>query len=273
MGMLYWAISLDAISLLPFLATFASYGLWPPARLPAVVVLVGSGLLTLTLTNEPDAGNSVNVSITALIAVLGLLAAKTIKSGIVIPEQNRQRVVLEQRERMTRDVYDLFGHFLTVANLQLQLTERPLDSDPERAWAEPVWTRIFLGGTQEELRRSITDHHGRTIGEELDGIRSVLFSGSPEVAVTGDSDETTGSIGLALSWVLREAATNVLQHAHATRVGISFAPGRLSVVDNGSGYTGVEGNSLTGMRERVTAVGGELHCGAPPLGGFEVVVM
>ena len=67
MGVLCWAIGLDAISLLPFLVTFASYGLWPPVRLPAVVVLVGSGFLILTLMNEPDAGNSVNMLITALV--------------------------------------------------------------------------------------------------------------------------------------------------------------------------------------------------------------
>ena len=187
--------------------------------------------------------------------------------------KERELAAATEREEIGRDVHDLLGHSLTVANLQLQLAERLFDSDPERARAELARTRIFLGEAQEELRRSVTDHRGRTIEEELDGVRGVLLSGGLEVAVTGDSDETTGPIGLVLGWVLREAATNVLRHAHATRVEISFAPGRFSVADDGDGYAGGEGNGLTGMRERVAAAGGELRCGASPLGGFEVVVM
>ena len=273
MGVLCWAIGLDAISLLPFLVTFASYGLWPPVRLPAVFVLVGSGFLMLVLMNEPDADNSPIMFITALVAVLGLLTVKMIESSIAVSEQDRRRAALEQRERMARDVHDLLGHSLTVANLQLQLAERLFDSDPERARAELARTRIFLAEAQEELRRSVTDQRGRTIAEELDGVRDVLLSGGLEVAVTGDPHEVTGPVGLVLGWVLREAATNVLRHAHATRVEISFAPGRFSVVDDGDGYAGGEGNGLIGMRERVAAAGGEFRCGASPLGGFEVVVM
>ena len=273
MGVLCWAIGLDAISLLPFLVTFASYGLWPPVRLPAVFVLVGSGFLMLVLMNEPDADNSPIMFITALVAVLGLLTVKMIESSIAVSEQDRRRAALEQRERMARDVHDLLGHSLTVANLQLQLAERLFDSDPERARAELARTRVFLAEAQEELRRSVTDQRGRTIAEELDGVRDVLFSGGLEVAVTGDPHEVTGPVGLVLGWVLREAATNVLRHAHATRVEISFAPGRFSVVDDGDGYAGGEGNGLTGMRERVAAAGGEFRCGTSPLGGFEVVAM
>ena len=273
MGVLCWAIGLDAISLLPFLVTFASYGLWPPVRLPAVVVLVGSGFLMPVLMNEPDADNNAIMFITALVAVLGLLTVKMIESSIAVSEQDRRRAALEQRERMARDVHDLLGHSLTVANLQLQLAERLFDSDPERARTELVRTRVFLAEAQEELRRSVTDQRGRTIEEELDGVRDVLFSGGLEVAVTGDPHEVTGPVGLVLGWVLREAATNVLRHAHATRVEISFAPGRFSVVDDGDGYAGGEGNGLAGMRERVAAAGGEFRCGSSPLGGFEAVVM
>lgn len=236
-------------------------------------MLVGSGFLMLVLMNEPDADNSPIMFITALVAVLGLLTVKMIESSIAVSEQDRRRAALEQRERMARDVHDLLGHSLTVANLQLQLAERLFDSDPERARAELARTRIFLAEAQEELRRSVTDQRGRTIAEELDGVRDVLLSGGLEVAVTGDPHEVTGPVGLVLGWVLREAATNVLRHAHATRVEISFAPGRFSVVDDGDGYAGGEGNGLTGMRERVAAAGGEFRCGTSPLGGFEVVAM
>ena len=273
MGVLCWAIGLDAISLLPFLVTFASYGLWPPVRLPAVVVLVGSGFLMPVLINEPDADNNAIMFITALVAVLGLLTVKMIESSIAVSEQDRRRAALEQRERMARDVHDLLGHSLTVANLQLQLAERLFDSDPERARTELARTRVFLTEAQEELRRSVTDQRGRNIEEELDGVRDALFSGGLEVAVTGDPHEVTGPVGLVLGWVLREAVTNVLRHAHATRVEISFAPGRFSVGDDGDGYTGGEGNGLAGMRERVAAAGGEFRCGSSPLGGFEVVAM
>ncbi|MFC6666810.1 ATP-binding protein [Deinococcus radiopugnans] len=63
--------------------------------------------------------------------------------------------------------------------------------------------------------------------------------------------------------LLREAVTNIVRHARAREVWISIAPvgggHRLTVRDDGVGGLAPEGSGLTGMRERLRAIGGTLE--------------
>jgi signal transduction histidine kinase len=77
---------------------------------------------------------------------------------------------------------------------------------------------------------------------------------------------------------VQEAITNVLKHAHASRVEviIDYEPDALvlTVSDNGTGARDAVGAStghgLIGMRERVELFTGELGAGSSSLGGFTV---
>jgi two-component system sensor histidine kinase DesK len=61
---------------------------------------------------------------------------------------------------------------------------------------------------------------------------------------------------------VREAVTNVVRHAEARtcRLRLEQQNGsfRLEIQDDGRGGSGLEGNGLRGMRERVEALGGTL---------------
>jgi two-component system sensor histidine kinase DesK len=65
-----------------------------------------------------------------------------------------------------------------------------------------------------------------------------------------------------LALALREAVTNVARHARARtcRITLDLHVGelRLMIADDGVGGTAREGNGLSGMRERVTAIGGQV---------------
>ena len=71
--------------------------------------------------------------------------------------------------------------------------------------------------------------------------------------------------GLAL--VLREAATNIVRHAQATRVQVDFMLEdrqlAMQIRDDGRGGVQAEGNGLCGMRERAAALGGQLTLQSP----------
>jgi signal transduction histidine kinase len=83
---------------------------------------------------------------------------------------------------------------------------------------------------------------------------------------------------LAAYRIAQEALTNVIRHAAATTVWIRVTYGagdlRLRVEDDGRGVPVGEpaggGSGIAGMRERLAALGGELHTGARPGGGFQV---
>jgi two-component system sensor histidine kinase DesK len=82
-----------------------------------------------------------------------------------------------------------------------------------------------------------------------------------EVVVRRDPDLTiVGSTEHELALALREAVTNVARHARATtcHIGIEARGGELCLViaDDGIGNHAPEGNGLTGMRERIAALGG-----------------
>jgi two-component system sensor histidine kinase DesK len=62
---------------------------------------------------------------------------------------------------------------------------------------------------------------------------------------------------------LREAVTNVVRHAHATACSLSLRRNgawcEMEIADNGTGGTLEAGSGLSGMRERVEALGGILE--------------
>ena len=93
--------------------------------------------------------------------------------------------------------------------------------------------------------------------------------------MTGSPGPVPEPVDAAAYVVVQEALTNVLKHAGATStsVGLSRAEGRLSVAvldDGGGGAVQDEGMGLSGMRQRVEALGGSLTAGPRAAGGFEV---
>ena len=101
-----------------------------------------------------------------------------------------------------------------------------------------------------------------------------LSGAGMEARVSGDPEIVRGPIEFVLGRVVREATTNILRHAHASRVEIEVSPSRLTVRDDGDGLSPnhVDGNGLRAMRERVAEAGGALSVGPGTLGGTEVTV-
>jgi len=73
--------------------------------------------------------------------------------------------------------------------------------------------------------------------------------------------------------IVQEALTNVTRHARARSVAIRLGYAdevTVEVTDDGVGGPAVEGNGITGMRERAAALGGTVEAGPRPSGGFRV---
>ena len=80
-------------------------------------------------------------------------------------------------------------------------------------------------------------------------------------------------------YVVREAVTNVVRHAHATTCTITVGPGTVEIVDDdlaaraagaAARLPSAPGNGLTGLAERVRAAGGTLVAGPLAGGGFSL---
>jgi len=84
-------------------------------------------------------------------------------------------------------------------------------------------------------------------------------------------------LSLALYRTVQEALTNAVRHGKASRVRVIFwvvgEELRLTITDNGKGaFEIVKGIGLSGMEERLGALGGSVSVGRAPEGGFSLSV-
>lgn len=164
---------------------------------------------------------------------------------------------LAERERIARDLHDLLGHTLTAIIVRAQLVA----ADPARAAAEAAEIERAARAALDEVRDAVTGWRSASLETELEAARTALTNLGVEVVVRRDQDlAIVSSTEHELALALREAVTNVARHAQAStcHIGIEARDGelRLVIADDGVGSAGPEGNGLTGMRERITALGG-----------------
>ena len=95
--------------------------------------------------------------------------------------------------------------------------------------------------------------------------------------VCGERRALPASVEASLFRVVQEALTNAVRHgdAHQVRIALEYGTDRVAacVDDDGSGAGGDRpsgGRGLTGMRERIALLGGDLQAGPRPAGGFAV---
>lgn len=168
-----------------------------------------------------------------------------------------------ERERIARDLHDLLGHSLTAVVVRAQLVQQLVD-DPERVRAEAASIEHTAREALTQVRATLTEMRQAGLEDELAAAQETLSSMGVELTVHWEEDLVlVGSVEHALALALREAVTNVARHARARTCHVSIAArgDKLQVVvaDDGIGGHARDGSGLTGMRERITAVGGTVQ--------------
>jgi two-component system sensor histidine kinase DesK len=261
----------SALSFLPFIMSFASYGL---TRIAHWTVSAAGITVTAAVVFLTPAGATY---LTVLAIVVMLAVVNTVSTTLIIRSAQAERLGLELatsegREAVARDVHDLVGHSLTVVKLKAQLVRRLIDSDPERAKAELADIESLTTEAIAGVRATVAGVRSAALVEQLASCGDALRSADVAMRVDGDAAALSPAQSLTASWILREATTNVLRHAGATAVRVRIAPGRFEVIDDGRGFAGGEGNGVRGMRERATTGGATLAVRAGETGGTHVAV-
>jgi len=260
-----------ALGFLPFIMSFASYGLNRLAHWVTVTASVGATAVLVLLTPE-------GLSYVSILAIIVLLAVvNTVSTSLIIRSAEAEQLGLELatsegREAVARDVHDLVGHSLTVVRLKAQLVRRLMDTDPERAKAELADIEALTAEAIAGVRATVAGVRSAPLRDQLESGRDALDAADVTLRVEGDVASLSPAQSLTASWIVREAITNVLRHASARAVTVRIASGSLAVIDDGRGFSGVEGNGLRGMRERATTSGATLMVAAVPGAGTRVEV-
>lgn len=247
----------NALSFVPFIMSFASYGLTRPAHW----ITLAAGITVTAATVLLLPGWFTYISILVIVAMLGVV--NTVSTTLIIRSEQAERLGLELatsegREAVARDVHDLVGHSLTVVRMKAQLVRRLIDSDPERAKAELADIEALTAEAISGVRATVAGVRSATLADQLVSCRDALRSGGVQLRLDGDLDALSPAQSITASWILREATTNVLRHAGAGAVTVQVRPGTFAVIDDGTGFSGQDGNGLRGMRERATTGGGTL---------------
>jgi signal transduction histidine kinase len=203
-------------------------------------------------------------------------------------QRARQVAVLEERQRLSRELHDSVTQALYGISLYAEAGSRALtggDTEPAVANLREIrdTTQEALGEMRLllfELRPPLLQEHGLAAA-----LRARLQAVEARAGLVTDF-ECQGAERLSpeteqeLYRVAQEALSNVLKHAHAGRVGVRLAvvdgQATLEVGDDGVGFEpslrGAEGLGLRGMRERVERLGGTLRVESSPGMGTRVRV-
>ena len=187
-------------------------------------------------------------------------------------EHAEQMAVVAERERIARDLHDLLGHTLSVIALKSELASRLADIDPQRAAVEIRDVERVSRETLAEVRAAVEGYRGRGLAGELQNARRALDAAGIRVDADVSNVPLPPRQETVLALALREAVTNIVRHSGATacRISLSARSGAaiFLVADDGRGGDVREGHGLSGMRERVGAVGGTITLDGGP--GFLV---
>ena len=179
-----------------------------------------------------------------------------------------------ERERIARDLHDLLGHTLTVIAVKSDVANRLFFLQPEIAHREIAEVEATAREALREVRAAVTGYRAEGVAAEVSKTRNALGSASVQLLTKVDFVDLSPPESDLLCFVLREATTNILRHAHATECRVELSKDRqirLTIEDDGIGKQGADGNGIAGMRERLRHAHGSLIIDDSPLGGMRVL--
>lgn len=253
---------LDSLTFLPFIAAAAHFTLPQAAGYIAGALTVLASFLIPRFV--PNGQEYFGLAITTS-AVFMFVAGITFFIGSSIESQRQAgtQAILEERERVARDVHDVLGHTLTVIALKSELAGKLLERDPERAQTELREITHLARESIEEVRQTVAGLKVQSLFEEITAASQALESAGIGLQREGsawpDLDSIPAVNQAIFAWVIREATTNIIRHAAASQATIKLDRSNLTITDNGVGIPpDATGHGLEGLKARVEQVGGTL---------------
>src|SRR5215469_3506299 len=259
---------------------------------PTILAAAGAALFGLLIKNQFAARNS----------QLEVMAERA-EWATEQRAQEARRATLAERLRIARELHDIVAHHVSVVVIQAQGAQRMLDRDPDRSRQAMADVERTARTALEEMRRLLGLLRVPDTGDGAEGAAAadaserqplqgladigalatrMTAAGLPvTVRTTGEPRPVSEDVGLTVYRIAQEALTNVLKHAGPAQAQVSLHYGdqlEITVTDDGwgasAGLAGTAapggGRGTTGMRERVSMLGGQFTTGPQPGGGFRV---
>jgi signal transduction histidine kinase len=232
------------------------------------------GLLSLTSPGF-DAFSARDATFALAIARQAAVAIENAR----LHERSRHTAVLEERQRLARELHDSVTQGLYGLSLYAEAADRALaGGDMERVAASLSEIRDTTQEAVAEMRLLLFDLQPLLLEERgLAGALEVrLHAVEARAGLITDfqaheTERLPPGTEQELYRIAQEALNNVLKHAHArhvdVRLDVSVDSSKLEIVDDGIGFEldpGVDGLGFPGMRQRVDRLGGKLRVESSP---------
>ena len=177
-----------------------------------------------------------------------------------------------ERLRLSRELHDVAGHKLTALRLNLRALQAEAPS-PQLQLVEQLSAELMgdIRGVVQQMRHD----------EGLDLAAAITTLARPfprphlELEIAEDARVATVAQAEAVLRAVQEGLTNAVKHSQAHTLWVVLRREgdalRLDIRDDGRGSGAVRaGNGLSGMRERLEAIGGGLDIGRTETGGVHL---
>lgn len=225
----------------------------------------------------------------AVVAWVVVLGRRLREQMAIIRLKLRSSAVLEERNRIAREIHDTLEQELAGITMQLDLAVDCLQQAPRVAQQALETARNMSRHSMVEARRSVWDLRCQLLedGDLTSALARIIEPLVPgehvkvAVKIEGEPVRLPGPVEMNLLRIGQEAVANAVKHGQAQSVSIEllYTPTlvRLTVSDDGQGFSATQASptghfGLLDMRERAQSMGSQLEVESKPGHGTRVGV-
>ncbi len=185
-----------------------------------------------------------------------------------IAEQNQYINILSaenERNRIGRDLHDSLGHTFAMMTLKTELALKLLEKrNYDKVQKELSELNHISHQSMSEVRQIVSNLKYRTVVEEIDELYRLFQLSNIKLTVVNklETSQLSPVTQSTITMILKELSNNIVKHAEADSVELSLvrqgATINIEMIDNGCGFTNLDGDELHSIQERLTIVEGTL---------------
>lgn len=166
-----------------------------------------------------------------------------------------------ERERIARDLHDIMGHSLSSIALKAELAEKLLaKQEYQLATTQLQELGQIARESLSQIRHTVSDYKHKGLASCITQLCHSLRDKGIYVELIGELPKLPARTESQLVLILTELVNNILRHSNASQCSIQFSEQantlNVEVKDNALARPFIEGNGLTGIRERLDSLGG-----------------
>ncbi|MFB7141457.1 sensor histidine kinase [Gottfriedia sp. NPDC056225] len=195
-----------------------------------------------------------------------------------------QNAILEERNRIAREIHDAVGHSLTSLIVQMQALQYMIKKDPNQAEQSLKDMLVVARKGLEDIRKSVHSLADEIPQSAVGTLETLLTHMESSTSIQYSFQAEIGDVELdvevykILFRILQESITNVIRHSKATKLDVLLRTEseciNMTIRDNGyldHAQNISEGFGLKSMRERLEKMHGSLSYSVNTPHGFEIV--